>query len=72
MRIPLILSTIVPKINFSKEKFSQKLLLSPKSFKKWLTRKGTQMINSDFIQTLVIGRPNLKMKNSEKIISGDL
>ena len=29
------------------------------------------MINSDLIQTLVIDKPNLKMKNSEKIIGGD-
>ena len=36
-----------------------------------LTRKGTQMINSDLIQTLIIDRPNLKMNNSEKIIGGD-
>ena len=37
-----------------------------------LTRKGTQMINSDLIQTLLIDRPNLKMNNREKIIGGDL
>ena len=37
-----------------------------------LTRKGTQMINSDLIQTLVIDRPNLRMSNREKIIGGDL
>ena len=36
-----------------------------------LTRNGTQMINSDLIQTLVIDRPNLKMNNREKIIGGD-
>ena len=30
------------------------------------------MINSDLIQTLVIDRPNLRMKNREKIIGGDL
>ena len=36
-----------------------------------LTRKGTQMINSDLIQTLIIDRPNLKMNNREKIIGGD-
>ena len=30
------------------------------------------MINSDLIQTLVIDKPNLKMNNREKIISGDL
>ena len=33
-----------------------------------LTRKGTQMINSDLIQTLVIDRPNIRMNNGEKII----
>ena len=37
-----------------------------------LTRKGTQMINSDLIQTLVIDRPYLRMNNREKIIGGDL
>ena len=37
-----------------------------------LTRKGTQMINSDLIQTLVIDRPNLRKNNREKIIGGDL
>ena len=31
-----------------------------------LTRKGTQMINSDLIQTLVIDRPNFRMNNQEK------
>ena len=30
------------------------------------------MINSDLIQTLVIGRPNLRMNNHAKIIGGDL
>ena len=38
----------------------------------YLIRKGTQMINSDLIQTLVFDRPNLKMNNREKIIGGDL
>ena len=38
---------------------------------KLLTRKGTQMINSDLIQTLVIDRPNLRKNNREKIIGGD-
>ena len=42
-----------------------------KPSKNLLTRKGTQMINSDLIQTLVIDRPNLKMNNHEKIIGGD-
>ena len=42
------------------------------TFLKILTRKGTQMINSDLIQTLVIDRPNLRMNNREKIIGGDL
>ena len=37
-----------------------------------LIRKGTQIINSDLIQTLVIDRPNLRMNNREKIIGGDL
>ena len=37
-----------------------------------LTRKGTQMINSDLIQTLVIDRLIIKIKNREKIIGGDL
>ena len=32
-----------------------------------LTRKGTQMINSDLIQTLVIDRPNLRMNNRKKL-----
>ena len=36
-----------------------------------VTRKDTQMINSDLIQTLVIDRPNLRMNNREKIIGGD-
>ena len=36
------------------------------------TRKGTQMINSDLIQTLVIDRPNLRMNNRKKIVGGDL
>ena len=40
-------------------------------FLQMLTRKGTQMINSNLIQTLVIDRPNLKMNNREKIIDGD-
>ena len=31
-----------------------------------LTRKGTQMINSDLIQTLVTDRPHLRMNNREK------
>ena len=34
--------------------------------------KGTQMINSDLIQTLVIDRPNLRKNNREKIIGGGL
>ena len=38
----------------------------------YLTRKGTQMIHSDLIQTFVIDRRNLKMNNREKIIGGDL
>ena len=37
-----------------------------------LTRKGTQMINSDLIQTLVIDRLILRINNREKIIGGDL
>ena len=37
-----------------------------------LTRKGTQMINSDLIQILVTDRPNLRINNREKIIGGDL
>ena len=37
-----------------------------------LTRKGTQMINSDLIQTLDIDRPNLRMNSCKKIIGGDL
>ena len=37
-----------------------------------LTRKGTQMINSDLIQTLAIDRPILRMRDREKIIVGDL
>ena len=41
------------------------------TFLKILTRKGTQMINSDLIQTLVIDRANLRMNNREKIIGGD-
>ena len=39
-----------------------------KDFRIKLTRKGTQMINSDLIQTLVIDRPNIRMNNGEKII----
>ena len=49
--------------------------LSNSGYHTWdtlLTRKGTQMINSDLIKTLVIDRPNLKMNNCEKIIGGDL
>ena len=38
----------------------------------FITTKGTQMINSDLIQTLVIDKPNLRMNNREKIIDGDL
>ena len=37
-----------------------------------LTRKGTQVINSDLIKTLVIDRPNHRKNNHEKIIGGDL
>ena len=40
-------------------------------FGKNLTRKGTQMINSDLTQYLVIDRSNLRMKNREKIIVRD-
>ena len=43
-----------------------------KTFGLKLTRKCTQMINSDLIQTLVIDRPNLRINNREKIIGGDL
>ena len=37
-----------------------------------LIKKGTQIINSDLIQTLVIDRPNLRMNNREKNFGEDL
>ena len=44
----------------------------PKYLQKKLIMKGTQMINSDLIQTLVTDRPNLRMNNRGKIIGRDL